>query len=225
MAKIRTLTQLQEKLDAEMSWRIKEISDFKLVSKKQPANAHTFVRAGVALVYAHWEGFIKAASEAYLNFVDNQGHIYRDLKTCFAVFGLKGRLASLSDSRKAKPNIEALEFVLTEIDKPAKMNMSSAIDTEANLTSTVFANIAASLDISISRYETKFNLIDESLVKRRNKVAHGEYLDLAPADFVLLADEILQMMRGYKTDIENAASLQSYKRAPMPAVQHAPVPA
>src|SRR6266481_7606632 len=138
MAKIRTLTNLQEALDAEMSWRIKEISDFRFATKAQTTSSRTFLRAGVALVYAHWEGFIKVASEHYLNFVDNQGHIYRDLKTCFVVFGLKGRLASLSDSRKAKPNIETLDFVFAEMDKPAKMSMSSAIDTESNLTSKVF---------------------------------------------------------------------------------------
>jgi hypothetical protein len=224
MAKIRTLTQLQETLDIEMSWRIKEISDFKLVSKRQSGTSHTFTRAGVALVYAHWEGFIKGASEAYLNFVNNQGHLYRDLKTCFALFGLKGRLTLLTSSRRAKLNIEALDFVFAELDKPAKMAMSSAIDTEANLTSKVFANIAASLDISISSYETKFNLIDESLVNRRNKVAHGEYLDLSPTDFVVLADEVLQMMRSYKTDIENAASLQSYKRSESKAAEDAPAP-
>lgn len=222
MQKIRTLTQLQEVLDAEMSWRIKEISDFKLATKSQTVSSRTFTRAGVALVYAHWEGFIKATSENYLNFVDNQGHIYRDLKTCFAVFGLKGRLALLTGSRKAKPNIEALDFVVAEMDKPAKMSMSSAIDTESNLTSKVFANIAASLDISVSPYETKFNLIDASLVNRRNKVAHGEYFDLSPADFIVLADEVLQMMRSYKTDIENAASLQTYKRLKLPAVEGEP---
>jgi len=220
MDKIRTLTQLQEALDGEMSWRIKEISDFKLVAKKQPTTARTFTRAGVALVYAHWEGFIKTASEAYLNFVDSQGYVYKELKTCFGVFGLKGQLALLGDSRKAKRNIEALEFVLNEIDKPAKMSMPTAINTEANLTSAVFANIAASLDISVSPYETKFNLIDESLVRRRNRVAHGEYLDLAVNDFAVLADEILQLMRGYKTDIENAASLKSYIRV-IPAVHNA----
>src|SRR5277367_5994537 len=107
MSKIRTLTQLQETLDAEMGWRIKEISTFKLATKAEGVNRKTYVRAGVALVYAHWEGSIKAASEAYLNFVDNQGHIYRDLKSCFAIFGLKGKLVLLTESRQAKPNIEA----------------------------------------------------------------------------------------------------------------------
>lgn len=216
MPKIHTVAQLQETLDTEMGWRIKEISAFKLATKTEDGGRRAFVRAGVALVYAHWEGFIKAASEAYLNFVDNQGHMYRDLKSCFAVFGLKAKLAALIDSRQAKPNIAAFDFVLGELDKPARMRMSSAIDTESNLTSKVFSNIANSLDIATTPYETKFNLIDESLVRRRNKVAHGDYLDIGANEFRTLADEVLQMMRDYKTDLENAASMATYRRSPPP---------
>jgi hypothetical protein len=212
MRKLRTLNQLQEALDADMGWRIKEISTFKLATRVDRTNQKVFVRAGVALVYAHWEGFVKAASEAYLNYVDNQGHSYRDLKSCFAIFGLKGKLVLLVESRQAKPNIEAFDFVLGELDKTARLSMSSAINTEANLTSRVFANIATSLDIPTTSYETKFKLIDESLVQRRNKVAHGEYLDLEVDDFRTLADEVLQIMRDYKTDLQNAASIASYRR-------------
>src|ERR1700761_556810 len=152
MQKIRTLAQLQEALDTEMGWRIKEISAFKLATKTEESGRRAFVRAGVALVYAHWEGFIKTASEAYLNFVDTQGHMYRDLKSCFAVFGLKSKLTTLIESKQAKPNIDAFDFVLGELDNPARMRMSSAIDTESNLTSKVFANIAHSLDIATTPY-------------------------------------------------------------------------
>jgi len=219
MFKIRTLTKFQEVLDNEMGWRIKEISTFKLATKADQLDRNVFLRAGVTVVYAHWEGFIKAASEAYLNFVNNQNHAYRDLKSCFAVFGLKGKLAMLTESKQAKPNIEAFDFVLSELDKPTRMSMSSAIDTESNLTSRVFANIAASLDIATAPYETKFNLIDESLVRRRNKVAHGEYLGLNADDFRTLADEVLQVMRDYKTDLQNAASMETYRRPLRPAEQ------
>jgi len=212
MAKIRTLTQLQEALDNEMSWRVKEISTFKFAAKTKGLTQKTFVRAGIALLYAHWEGFIKGASEDYLGYIDSRAHFYRDLKSCFAVFGLKGKLVILTESKKSKASIEAFDFVLAEMDKTARMAMSSAIDTESNLTSKVFSNIAISLDISTAPYEMRFNLIDESLVSRRNRVAHGEYLDLDSDDFVALADAIIQIMRDYKTDIENAASLEGYKR-------------
>lgn len=164
------------------------------------------------MVYAHWEGFIKSASEGYLEFVNNQGLTYRELKTCFVVFGMKGKLAQLGDSKQAKTNIDVLDFVMGELDKPAKMVLSNAIRTESNLTSTVFRNIALSIDVPIDRYEARFPLIDESLVNRRNGIAHGEYIGLEPDEFINLASEVHTMMRWYKTDLENAASLGLYKR-------------
>jgi len=212
MADIRTLAQLQDTLDQEMGWRVKEIGAFRVASKGSGPERKFYIRAGVTLVYANWEGFIKAASEHYLTFVRNQGHTYRELKSCFAVFGLKGKLQTLSTSRKSASNIEAFNFIFSEMEQPARMQMSSAIDTESNLTSKVFANIASSLDINLLSYETKFNLIDESLVSRRNKVAHGEYLDLGGKEFGDLVDEVLALMRSYKTDLQNAASMKSYKR-------------
>ncbi len=90
------------------------------------------------------------------------------------------------------------------------MNMSMAIDTESNLTSTVFANIASSIDIDTEMYETRFNLIDESLVNLRNKVAHGEYLRLGGREFGELVDVILEIMGWYKVDLMNAAALKKY---------------
>jgi hypothetical protein len=199
-------------LDADMSWRIREISTFRLASKADSVERDTLIRAGVAMVYAHWEGFIKTASESYLEYVNGRGHLYRELKTCFVVFGMKSKLALLSDSRQAEKNIEVLDFVIAEMNQPAKMTLASAIRTESNLTSKVFRNIAASIDVPISQYESRFPLIDESLVNRRNTIAHGEYLGLKPHEFISLADEVLMLMRWYKTDLENAATLESYKR-------------
>lgn len=218
MADIRTIAQFQDALDAEMGWRVKEMGAFRVASRSGSQDRKFFIRAGITLLYAHWEGFIKGASEHYLAFINNQGHTYKELQSCFALFGLKGKLQLLSISRKSAPNIAAFNFIISELEKKAILNMSAAIDTESNLTSKVFTNIAASLDINVDSYETKFNLIDESLVNRRNKVAHGEYLDLGGREFGELVDEVLQLMRGYKNDLENAASMKSYKRsAPEPA--------
>lgn len=158
MADIRTLGHLQDELDREMSWRRKEVIAFRVASKKNGKEAIYFIRAGVALLYAHWEGFVKSASEHYLNYIQHTGCKYSELKSCFAIFGLKGKLHTLSTSRRALANIEAFEFISTELDQKANLNMSTAIDTESNLTSKVFANIATSLDIDTSAYETRFNL-------------------------------------------------------------------
>lgn len=194
-----------------MSWRRKEIVAFRVASTKNGKEAAFFVRAGIALLYAHWEGFIKSASEHYLQFIQHQGHTYQELKSCFAIFGLKSKLHTLSTSRKAVANITAFEFISSKLDKQANLNMSTAIDTESNLTSTVFSNIAASLGIDTTNYETRFNLIDQSLVNRRNKVAHGEHLTLSGREFGDLVDAILQTMDWYKTDLMNEAVQKNYK--------------
>jgi hypothetical protein len=212
LADIRTLDQLQDALDKEMSWRVKEVKAFSVASKGNGPERSYFIRAGVALLYAHWEGFIKASSEKYLEFVGSRGHKYSELKTCFSVFGLKSKLMTLAASRQSLANIDAFDFILSEMENTARLQLGSAINTESNLTSKVFSNIASSLNINLAEYTSRFNLIDESLVRRRNKIAHGEFIDIGGPEFGTLLDEVLQIMREYKTDLENAASLAAYKR-------------
>lgn len=214
MGKVRTLSEMQSALDQEMGWRLKEIAVFTAGAGKNGPQRKPYIRAGVALLYAHWEGFIKNASEIYLSYIESRALPYRDLKSCFIVFGLKGKINTIVGGRRSQPNVDALDFIVARLGETAKLKISAAVDTESNLTSTVFSNIAVSLDIALTPYQTKFHMIDSSLVNRRNKVAHGEYLDIRGGDFSELVKEILFLMRHYKTDIENAASLESYKRTP-----------
>ncbi len=155
---------------------------------------------------------MKKSSENYLNFVSSRGLKYNELKSCFSVFGLKSKLQTLSVSRQSLSNIDAFDFILLQLDQPARLQIGSAINTESNLTSKVFSNIALSLDISLAPYASRFNLIDESLVNRRNKIAHGEFIDIGGKEFGELQDAVLQVMREYKTDLQNAASMEAYKR-------------
>jgi MAE_28990/MAE_18760-like HEPN len=208
--KIRTLSEFQDTLDSEMGWRLKELSVFQLGARSIGSQRKPLIRAGVALLYAHWEGFIKTASEAYLSFVECRGHTYAELQTCFVLFGVKGKVDLLVNSKKSEANLRALEFILNELSNPVSFRMNSAVKTESNLTSAVFSNIAGALNISTAAYETKYNLIDSSLVERRNRIAHGDYFELDGREFGDLAEEVIGLMRSYKTDLENSASLKRY---------------
>lgn len=218
MSKIRTVTDLQESIDDHFSWRLKELADIKrAVKAKDSLSTKTLIRAGVPLLYAHWEGFIKKASEAYLRFVADQRLAFDELASCFIVFGAKTHLVSLKESRKSRVNIEAVEFFLDKLGNRAVFPLSDsamadAVNTESNLSSAVFSNIAISLGIELAPYEAYFNLIDEGLLMRRNRIAHGELLELTPDDFRDLADEVIKLMRRYKTDIENNASQDAFRR-------------
>lgn len=215
MSKLRTLSMLQDYLDHEFSWRLKEVASLKLsVRTSSPPHQNTVIRAGLTLLYAHWEGFVKKSSEGYLNFVSNQKLKYEELASCFVVFGVKKHLQDIATTRKARVNIAAVNFFLTRLANRANLKMKTAIDTESNLSSEVFENIVLSVGINPTPYQTKYHLIDSSLLKRRNRIAHGEYLDLGSDDYRTLADEVIALMRTFKTDIENAATSAKYRRLP-----------
>lgn len=212
MSKIRTLAELQDRLDREYSWRIKEIATLKVVAKGSSSlNQSTVIRAGLPLVYAHWEGFVKQSSESYLKYVTSQRLRYEELTSCFVVFGAKKYLANIVGSRRSAANIEAVEFFRSCLADRADLSLSNAIDTKSNLNSETFENIALSIGVSTVFYDAYYKLIDESLLARRNGIAHGEYLDLDAVSFRSLSDEVIKLLRQYKTDIENLASTAAFK--------------
>lgn len=214
MSSIRTEGQFQDALDRELAWRIKEISDIKLLvrtSRRLPADSA--VRAGIPILYAHWEGFIKRASELYLEYLSGIRLKYEELQTCFVVFGVKRHVNSLVESKNAGTLIEALDFIRGKMGDRAKLKFQGAIRTESNLSSAVFTNIGTSLGLDLTSYEARYKLIDESLLRRRNSIAHGEYLDVDQTGFPSLADEVIILLRMYKTDLENSVSLKQYKKS------------
>lgn len=209
--KIRTLGDLQDALDNEMAWRIKEIVDLKTNVKINKSLARsTLIRAGTALLYAHWEGFIKTSSSFYVQYINGQRVKYSELKPTFIVMGLKRHLNILQESGNYHVNLETLKFLLDNMNNRFSVDISKVINTESNLSAKVFSNIAMSLCIPLYQYETRYKFIDENLLDRRNKIAHGEYLDINADDWRQLADDVLLLLRWYKTDIENAATGMTY---------------
>ena len=202
---------LQDALDGGLAWRIKEIDDLRKAARTaEKTRQRSFIRAGIAILYAHWEGYVKSAAENYVNYIACQSIPYRDLRPCFIALGLRAELVTMASAGRFATSTAAVEFLLRSLDKPAKLPMKGAVDMDSNLSSTVFANIAGWIGVDTSRYETKFHFVDESLVKRRNQVAHGEYLELDEPAFQNLVDETIQLIRWFKTDIENALAVDAH---------------
>ncbi len=211
--KIRTLSQLQDALDRDISWRLKEIADLKLsVRSANSLSQSTLIRAGVPLLYAHWEGFVKNSTKSYILFVEGQRLKYEELASSFVVFGAKKHIRSLTESSRTSVNIAAVEFFLVKMSERANFSSDLLVNTKANLNSEVFENIILSVGIDPQPYQAKYNLIDASLLNHRNKIAHGENLELDPESYRKLADEVIILIRGLKTDIENAACTGVYRR-------------
>ncbi|HKU00954.1 MAG TPA: MAE_28990/MAE_18760 family HEPN-like nuclease [Paraburkholderia sp.] len=201
-------------LDEDMAWRIKEVHQFKTaVERAKGKNIDAHIRAGIAMLYAHWEGFVKGAANAYVNYVSYKANQNSELKPCFVALGMKNKLASANSSSKSEVVIEAVTYLLDELNRPIRLPRSEAISAESNLSSLVFLNITGWIGIDPTPYSTRFTLIDTTLLENRNRIAHGEYLSVNAERFYELTDEILEMLRWFKTDIENAVVQNSFLKA------------
>jgi hypothetical protein len=212
MSRVRTLIELQIALDRDFAWRVREVSSLKAASRTNKIIPEdTAVRAGIALTYAHWEGFVKNAACTYVEYVSNQRLEYRELPSCFAAMGLKGRLGILSNAESPEAYTAAFEFVRSQLTEPATLVPTRAIGTQSNLSSDVFRKIVCAIGLSFAVYETHCNFIDSSLVNMRNGIAHGEYPELDLIGWGSLVDRTLTLMRTFKSEIENNASLKTFK--------------
>lgn len=209
--KIRSSVELLSHLDDDMAWRIKEVHELQsAVLAAKDRNIDTHIRAGVAMLYAHWEGFIKVSANAYVNYLAYRGDRNRELQPCFVALGLKSKLAATQESSKSSIAVSTVTYLLEEIDKPVKLPKTGAISAESNLSSTVFTNIAGWIGIDTAPYATRFALIDETLLATRNGIAHGNFLVIDQSRFESLTKDILELLRWFKTDIENAVVTQSF---------------
>jgi hypothetical protein len=213
MTKIRNVEQLYDTLSRELSWRIKELDQVQSLVRLSAGTRlkqDAAIRAGITLMYAHWEGFIKQAATAYLNFVNEQKLDYNQLAVNFVALSMKSRLHLGAQSSKATIFNGVAEFFLTGLHTQATIPWHSVINTKSNLSSSVFKEIVVTLGLDYTHFETKENLIDESLLWRRNNIAHGEFLEVGADLFFDLFDEITNMMKLFRNLIDNAATSKAY---------------
>lgn len=70
--KIKTIEKLEDLLMQDLAWRKKEMVSLKILVDKDEVNEPILLRAGIALLCAHFEGFIKRASNCYIGYVSEQ---------------------------------------------------------------------------------------------------------------------------------------------------------
>ena len=210
---IRTIDELSDALARELVWRKKELSNLKYyidIAQLEPARRTVLGRCGVALLYAHWEGFVKRAGRYFLEFVAMQRLRNDQLHPSLLTLSMRSRVNIAPNTRKASDFGKVTEFFLTDMTRRAAIPFKQAIDTESNLSSTVLREITWCLGIDYSPYETKEKFIDSHLLARRNHIAHGEYIEVNPRDYEDMRATVIEMMTTLKTQIENSATLRGY---------------
>tara|TARA_R110002051_G_scaffold5849_3_gene29329 strand:- start:33 stop:683 length:651 start_codon:yes stop_codon:yes gene_type:complete len=211
MAKIRTVEQLEDELVEETVWRKRELTTARKLVQQSSGNTQTaHLRSGVLILYAHWEGWIKATSRLYVRFVNSQRLQYDDLSTAFLGNALKTKITSMSQASTPTMHNEFASFLQEGLVKRASVS-EDLVQTHSNLSSTVLMQVVNRLGLPTrSSYSTRANIIDEELVNRRNAIAHGRHLEIDEADFLRLHESVLEMLQVFTDDIRNAASRGEY---------------
>ena len=95
-------------------------------------------------------------------------------------------------------------------DERMSSEIVNAIETRANLGSDVLVDILKAVGFDATSYLTKMALLDDRLLKNRNRIAHGEFLEVDADTYADLNETIVGLMDRFKNDIENAAATKSY---------------
>lgn len=213
---IKTKEDLIDKIAADHIWRLREINEMrKLIEtdKASPLQKQVLCRAGIALMYAHWEGFVKKTGTYFLEYISNQRHCISELKSNFVTLIVKGRIDSANDSKKYSAFDEVTKYILNNQGSRARVPTKNVVDTQSNLSTNVLKEILWCLGLSYELFESKEKLIDQKLVSRRNHIAHGQEIEIGIDDFSEMVDEVLGLMTIFRNLLENCTITEGYKAA------------
>jgi hypothetical protein len=212
--KIRTVNEFSDFLDGEFAWRRKELTTLKNSFQTAPLLARpTHIRAGVAMLYAHWEGFVKTTAEAYITFVGLQRLRYDQLSPQILGLCFHADLVSLQETKGSVAHSSFATFVLTGLGSRAQVPKHGVIETKSNLNAKRFHQIVDILDLDFNPYELKQNIIDAQLLNWRNTIAHGQYICPSDDEFESLYQNVSDFLRNFKDQLENAAVTGRFRRS------------
>ena len=215
--KIKTVNELEEAVHRETAWRMLELScirenvRFSDGKAKDPA-----MRAGIALLYAHWEGAIKSIATHYLEYVSSLDLSYNQLKHNFLALTIRYDLQMFDESKKSTLHTAIVSNVIEKQSDKSKIPTKNVIRTESNLNSEVFSEIMATIGLPSDKYEPSYKLIDELLLGKRNRIAHGEYIGMIDIDetrYFEIHDKVRELINMFAEQVLDAAISSEYLRA------------
>ena len=210
---IRSITELNQYLNDELAWRKRELTSAKFAaSRAKSIEQEVLIKSAICLLYSHWEGFIKRASMAYLNYLSKLGLTQREAEPSIIAFCFSGRFRTIADTRKYTLMAEVIADLVGPGNETLNIPWDNMMSENANLNSTLLREIAHVTNIDYSDYATKEKLIDERLLRTRHAIAHGDQLSVDWNEYENLHNQIISLIDLFRNQVENSIALQSYRR-------------
>lgn len=216
-----TLENLQDNLDKNLALRKKELSLIKTkIQESESLMLSTNIRIAIVMLYSHWEGSIKYSAREYLKYINSLNILVSHMKDNFKTLSIKAIIRDCSQSNKTEKYNEVTNELLNNTNKifRVKEKEKLIINTESNLSYLVLKDILFSLGLDFGKYELKENLIKERLLDKRNKIAHGEFIELQnnendeerKVEIISLINEIVNLMEVFNDQILEGAIYCKY---------------
>ncbi|WP_405785538.1 MULTISPECIES: MAE_28990/MAE_18760 family HEPN-like nuclease [unclassified Streptomyces] len=111
---MRTSGELEDALDEDLAWRRVEMqSILGHIRAARGPSRNGLCRAGVALLYAHREGYAKRSLSNYLQYVARRKLKTSELQDCFVALAMEATIAkeqNLTASKKSIRRIALLRY-------------------------------------------------------------------------------------------------------------------
>ncbi|EPL8723611.1 MAE_28990/MAE_18760 family HEPN-like nuclease, partial [Acinetobacter baumannii] len=200
---LKTTAQLIDYIENEKSWRTKELLNFKARCLSiKGIDQKSLFKLGICLIYSHWEGFVKNSGSAFFLYLIKSGLKYTDLQHHYKVCALLEHFDGQYPHKNFKSNLVVVRNEIN-FNKSIQIDPYRFIDTKSNLNSEVLEEIMGKIGLDTSSFELKANFIDESLIKMRNAIAHGEYRNIELQDFLDIYDGTMILIENFFNEILN----------------------
>lgn len=209
--KIKTIEKLEALLQEDLGWRKKEMLSLRMLVSKDATNEPILLRSSMALLCAHFEGFIKFAANSYVIYVSEQGIPNKLLKNNFIVFNLEEAFKSCKDTDKNSVH----QRLISRYDELANTTFRinrNVVSTHSNPSSEEIKEILSSIGIETNIFDLKRQYINKELLSNRHKVVHGECYPIEKEDFETTFDIIMQLLDDFEQVIVDAAESKIYMK-------------
>lgn len=215
MTKYVTVEQCLFAIQADSAWRKKEISSLKQrVARAEGESRTIMMRAGVLVLYAHWEGFVRFAAATYITHINERITRFNvPLTEHYKQLLMWRCIQRKGDYPHAKTPLGFLDVMQEWKTKPSTNLSDDMIDAESNLSSTVLRKILRIIDIPFADFESKQKQIDEKLLGRRNPIAHGQRRTVTIDEYFEADREVRALLEIFQRKIEDCIQNSSFTKA------------
>ena len=212
MSKAYTEDDFSRILDAEMTWRRKELSDIKAAIRSADRFSQTpLLKSIVAMSYAHWEGYVKACANRYFEHLTLRKRPFSDFERQIYVNSILGKLDALYGSRTSiRERCKLVNEILDGTTKRFSFVNADLVDTRSNLNTDVINEICLICGVDASHFEQHRTFFDIFLLKRRNAIAHGQQESIRADEIDDLVARVLSLMESFRTLLENKVYTKTY---------------